>query len=101
MNAHFKKYETLLTNEQKNRKKNQDLVHDPVESTKNPQWVLHERKVLLDAVNADRALLNLPAIDDVTFVRKAERQAAGHSDYSSKFAFYASELARGATKIVY
>ena len=53
------------------------------------EWVLYERQVMLDAVNAARFNLGLPPL---TNVDKAERGAMGHCDYTWKFALYCAEL---------
>lgn len=54
------------------------------------QWVIDERKTMLDAVNAERFRRGLLP---VTNVDKAERCAMGHVDYTQKFALYCAELA--------
>lgn len=55
-------------------------------------WILYEREQMLCAVNYERARLNEPPVP-MASLERAERQALGHSDYSSKFALYCSELA--------
>jgi len=69
--------------------------HDPVDGLSVPAWVLAERRALLSKVNELRAAAGHPLIDETTLVKKAEWQAAGHSDYTTKYALYASELCRG------
>jgi hypothetical protein len=55
------------------------------------EWILDERRAMLDAVNSRRAHLGkLPV--PVTDVERVERQAVGHSDYAHKFALYCTEL---------
>lgn len=53
------------------------------------EWVVYERGVMLDAVNAARFQQGLPS---VTNVDMAERLAMGHVDYARKFALYCVEL---------
>lgn len=57
-------------------------------------WVLYEREQMTGAVNFARLSRGLPTLttDDV---RRVEREAEGHADYASKFAFYCAELALG------
>ena len=57
-----------------------------------PEWIIYERKAMFEAVNAvrlqrDRAPITIEAI------RRVEGCAAGHVDYSQKFALYCVELA--------
>jgi uncharacterized protein YkwD len=53
------------------------------------QWVIDERKTMLDAVNAERFRRGLPPVANVD---KAERCAMGHIDYTQKFALYCVEM---------
>lgn len=57
-------------------------------------WINYERQVMLTAVNDERQARGLPSasIDDIA---TRDGWAAGHSDYSSKFALYCAELACG------
>lgn len=57
-------------------------------------WVLYEREQMTSAVNFARTHRGLPALT-VDDVRRVEREAEGHADYASKFAFYCAELALG------
>lgn len=59
------------------------------------QWLDVEIDVMHHAVNCERSKRELPDIDRATVVR-ADRMAAGHSDYASKFALYCAELALSA-----
>ncbi len=57
-------------------------------------WTLYERAVMLKAVNVVRSQRGFPlAIEED--VRRADCCAAGHTDYSQKFALYCAELALG------
>lgn len=55
------------------------------------EWIVHEREVLLAAVNEERAKIGRKPIPMGDVVR-VERMACGHSDYSSKLALYCAEL---------
>jgi len=57
-------------------------------------WHAYEMQVMLDEVNFIREERDLPPAT-MTELEKVERQAVGHSDYTAKFALYASELAEG------
>ena len=59
-----------------------------------PAWAIHEREVMLDAVNEERLQRGLqPAT--MTMIERADRQAGGHIDYARKFALYCTEIALG------
>lgn len=58
------------------------------------EWHANEMEVVLHAVNLIRA----PRGDFAATMydlEQVEKQAVGHSDYTTKFALYASELALG------
>lgn len=55
-------------------------------------WVLFERGVMVDEVNAVRAELGKEPIPR-GLVAQAEQQAVGHVDYHAKFALYCAEIA--------
>ena len=57
-------------------------------------WVLYEREVMLAEVNRLRAQRGLDRIH-MDRLRRVERMAEGHIDYSEKFALYCAELALG------
>jgi hypothetical protein len=59
-------------------------------------WAPYERGRMHDAVNAIRAERGLPPVP-MEDIDRVDRLAAGHSDYSRKFAFYCAELAASAT----
>lgn len=56
------------------------------------EWAAYERACMHQAVNKIRTdeQLTVVALDDIL---RVERLAAGHSDYSRKFALYCAELA--------
>jgi len=56
-----------------------------------PEWVVHERQVMYGEVLSERAKIG-KGETPFSEVLVAEGQAKGHSDYSSKFAFYCAEL---------
>jgi len=56
--------------------------------------VTFERQVMVDAVEAERALRGLAAADPRR-LRGAESAAVGHIDYMEKFARYCAEIALG------
>jgi hypothetical protein len=79
----------------KERKSRQEMVADPVD----PAWpifgwILFEREQMHAAVNAERARRGLSPVD-VQLVVRADRLASGHSDYSSKYPLYCTEIALG------
>lgn len=55
-------------------------------------WVIYEREVMLQVVNAVRLQRKRPRIM-VEEVRRVEESAIGHTDYSQKFALYCAQLA--------
>ncbi|WP_147484249.1 hypothetical protein [Streptomyces albidoflavus] len=80
----------VLARAQEDRAQRDELVDGPdgIECA----WAAYERKEMWKAVNAirlDRGYSEV-SLDEVIYV---ELQAAGHSDYSRKFAFYCAELA--------
>ena len=56
------------------------------------EWVVYEREVMLKAINAVRLQRGRPEVTIHEVMRK-ENCAAGHVDYSRKFALYSAELA--------
>jgi len=75
---------------QEERPQRPDLVDGP--DGPECEWAAYERARMHETVNAIRAERGLPAVS-VEDVVRVERLAVGHSDYSSKFAFYCAELA--------
>lgn len=57
-------------------------------------WHAYEMQVMLEEVNFFREERGL-ALVAMADLERVERQAVGHSDYTTKFALYASELAEG------
>ena len=57
-----------------------------------PEWIIYERKVMFEAVNAVRLQRDCAPVT-IEAMRRAEGCAAGHVDYSQKFALYCAELA--------
>lgn len=55
------------------------------------EWVLAERRKMLDAVNAERASLGKGPLQ-LADVERVERNAMGSFDYTHKFALYCAEL---------
>lgn len=85
---------SVLCVEQKKRSTRNGFVIDPVDGFSVPEWVIWEREAVLAAVNEIRVNAKLSPIDSVTLVKKAEWEASGHCDYTSKYALYAAELTR-------
>lgn len=75
---------------QEERPKRPELVDGP--DGPECEWAVYERARMHETVNAIRADRNLPPVPIEDVVR-VERLAVGHSDYSSKFAYYCAELA--------
>jgi len=59
------------------------------------EWVIYERAIMLQAVNAMRLQRGRSQIM-VEEVRRVEAMAVGHVDYSRKFALYCAHLVSGA-----
>lgn len=57
-------------------------------------WHTYEMAVMLVEVNFIREQRGL-TLATMAVLERVERQAVGHSDYTNKFALYASELAEG------
>lgn len=72
-----------------------------VDTPRGPEcaWAVYEREVMLDAVNRLRAGLD-PELPPVTMaeVERVDRRAAGHVDYSRKFAWGCAELVMGGAR---
>jgi hypothetical protein len=76
----------VLSKAQELRSQKSDFIGDELE------WVIYEREVMLQAINAVRLQRNQPAVL-LEQVKRIENCAKGHIDYSHKFALYAAELA--------
>ncbi|MFD8839748.1 spore germination YkwD domain-containing protein [Streptomyces griseofuscus] len=74
---------------QEQRDQRPEVVHGP--DGPECEWAAYERTRMHEKVNEIRAERGLPAVPVEDIVR-VERQAAGHSDYSFKFAFYCAEI---------
>lgn len=61
-----------------------------------PAWAKFERQTMMNLVNLMRAERGLPKVS-LQEIERVERTAAGHVDYSSKFALYCAEIAIGET----
>ncbi len=70
-----------------------ELVRDSEAGFSNPLWIIDERIAVLTAVNTIRAANQKQPISYQTLYDKAERLAVGHSDFTTKYARYAAELA--------
>lgn len=86
----------VLVSAQAHRNDKSARVYDDVDRIETSEWVLFERRAVLAEVNAIRAERGKSPIDERTLLRKAERQATGHVDYTDKYVLYAAELAGGA-----
>ena len=58
------------------------------------QWMAAERDVMLREANRLRAHVGLDAVT-VSEIERVEQMAAGHCDYTVKFALYVTELGLG------
>jgi hypothetical protein len=79
----------VLAAAQKERDRRPGLVDGP--AGPECEWAAFERGCMHTAVNAIRADRGLPSVP-MEDVERADCLAAGHSDYSLKFAFYCAEL---------
>lgn len=59
-----------------------------------PGWVAHERQVMWATTNALRSEQGLGPVD-MAAIERAEASAAGHVDYTKKFALHCEDLALG------
>lgn len=57
-------------------------------------WPAFERRTMFEAVNQHRVKKGLPLLE-IKSVTRVEGWAAGHVDYTIKFALYCAELAEG------
>lgn len=89
----------VLTEAQKERPQRDSLV-EGVDGCPELAWAAYERGVMHDEVNRVRAESGHEPVP-LTLVERAEGQAAGHSDYSYKFALYCAELALGVSRQTY
>jgi len=85
---------SVLSEAQTQRSDRQSFKHDPFEGRDVPEWMLFERKVMLDEVNRWRENHGAQLLTERQLV-KAERLAVGHIDYAQKFSLYCARLAQG------
>jgi len=76
----------VLSRAQELRPQKSEWIGDELE------WVIYEREVMLQAINAVRLQRGRPGVT-IHEVMRMENCAAGHVDYSRKFALYSAELA--------
>ena len=76
----------VLNDAQQHRPEKSKRIGDELE------WVIYEREMMLQAVNAVRLQRKQPQIT-VEEVYRVEELAVGHIDYSEKFALYCAQLA--------
>ena len=58
------------------------------------EWMVFERETMFDLVNSERAIIGKQPVG-LEEIKKAERQATGHIDYTRKFSLYCSWLVSG------
>jgi hypothetical protein len=83
------RFRAVLATAMKERDKRSEIV-DTADG-REVEWVLYERRVMLDEVNRIRAERGFPKVDACEVLR-AERLALGHVDYHPKFALYCAEI---------
>lgn len=83
--------EQTFSDAAKKRKNQPGWTKDPMTNFSQPDWVLSERQVMLDAVNALRTRMGKEPVE-MRSVYKAEISASGHSDYYRKFPLYCAEI---------
>lgn len=89
----------VLAEAQKERPQRDSLV-ERADGYPELEWAAYERGVMHEEVNRVRAESGHEPVP-LTLVERVEGQAAGHSDYSSKFALYCAELALDVTRQKY
>lgn len=89
----------VLTEAQKERPQRDGLV-ERADGYPELEWAAYERGVMQAEVNRVRAEGGREPIP-LALVERVEGQAAGHSDYSFKFALYCAELAVGVSRQKY
>ncbi len=88
-------FKSILQSAQYQRDNRDALVDDPLTNRRVFAWVLFERTVMRNTINAHRAIVRGVCPVPMSHVIRAESNALGHSDYTSKFALYCVELALG------
>jgi hypothetical protein len=85
------RFKGVLAEAQKQRPQRDELTTGP-DGAPEMAWAAYERGVMHQEINDFRAKSEHSPIP-LILVEQADRQAAGHSDYSTKFAWYCAELA--------
>lgn len=75
-----------LSAEQKHRETRNKIINGESE------WVVAERQFMIDLTQKTRKEIGFEPVEE-SLILRAEREACGHSDYSSKFALYCAEIA--------
>lgn len=89
----------VLAEAQEERPRRQELVEGP-DGSPECAWAAYERGVMHMEVNRVRAQHERSEIP-LKLIERADRQAAGHSDYTFKFALYCAELALDVPRATY
>lgn len=82
------KFDSALTEAQKFRSEKSKWIDNEIE------WMIYERNVMFELVNQERKLHGLEPVK-IEDVLRVENCAAGHSDYTRKFALYCAEMGTG------
>ena len=90
----WRKMHEILVEAQTHRNERNGWLPDPETGRDTLDWILFERNTMFTAVNAERNRRGLEPISMRRFTI-AESVAAGHVDYTSKFALYCAEMADG------
>lgn len=91
----LKRMRGVFDNAAKERRKRSEMVEDPLDpGMMTFGWVIHEREQMHAAVNAERVRRGLAPVG-LRPIFRADQMAGGHSDYSSKFPLYCTEIALG------
>jgi len=99
----LEKFKKILVKAQTTRESNRELItytNYLGKQATTSAWVVYEIQFMTEAIN--KVKKELGQTNFVTFadVERIEAQAAGHSDYSRKFALYCSELVHNNSKQV-
>ena len=86
--ADFEAYLEDLQKDRKTRPEIKEFNGEPL-----PEWAIYEIESMFDRVNQIRRDLGLDTCP-IKDVLTADHMAAGHSDYSHKFALYCAEIAQ-------
>jgi hypothetical protein len=85
------RFKGILAEAQKQRPQRDELTTGP-DGTPEMAWAAYERSVMHQEISDFRAKSGHSPIP-LSLVEQVDRQAAGHVDYSTKFARYCAELA--------